>query len=51
MALKATLKGLNVVRLIDLTFLVLGLNALIDGGGVVSMDEAKDHIREGDVLE
>jgi hypothetical protein len=39
------------VRLIDLTFLILGLNALIDGGGVVSMEEAKDHIREGDVLE
>ena len=43
--------GLDVVRLIDLTFLILCLNAVIAGGGVVSMDEAKDHIRQGDVLE
>jgi hypothetical protein len=35
------------MRLIDLTFLILGLNAVIDGGGVVSMDEARDHIRDG----
>ena len=39
------------MRLIDLTFLILGLNSLIDGGGTVSMDETRDHIREGDVLE